>query len=122
MRIVFITIAAIAAFLGIIMAILPFGTIGILPGLVALLAGFGAYYLSKKKEKPQKLSLLFLTIGILVVVASGSKSFWVKDEVAVDTEFQQKEEQSKEEAIEELKEIENELEEIEGDLEEIESE
>ncbi|MGY3795370.1 hypothetical protein [uncultured Aquimarina sp.] len=122
MRIVLLSVAAIAAFLGIIMAILPFGTIGVLPGVVALIAGFGAYYFSKKNDKPQKLSILFLTIGILVAIASGSKSFWVKDEVAVDTEFQQKEEQSKEEAIEELKEIESELEEIEGDLEEIESE
>ncbi|MFD2564743.1 hypothetical protein [Aquimarina rubra] len=122
MRIVLISIAAIAAFFGIIMAILPFGTLGILPGIVALIAGFGAYFLSKKQLKPQKLSLLFLTIGVLVIVASGSKSLWVKDEVAVDEEFQQKEEQSKEEAIEELKEIESELEEIEGDLEEIESE
>ncbi|AXT50053.1 hypothetical protein D1818_04110 [Aquimarina sp. BL5] len=122
MRIVLISIAAIAAFLGIIMAILPFGTIGVLPGIVAIISGFGAYFLSKKQLKPQKLSLLFLTIGVLVIVASGSKSFWVKDEVAVDEEFQQKEEQSKEEAIEELKEIESELEEIEDDLEEIESE
>lgn len=122
MRIVLLTVAAIAAFLGIIMAILPFGTIGVLPGVVAIIAGFGAYYFSKKNKKPQKLSILFLSIGILVAVASGSKSLWVKDEVAVDTEFQQKEEQSKEEAIEELKEIESELEEIEGDLEEIESE
>ncbi|WP_299220432.1 hypothetical protein [uncultured Aquimarina sp.] len=122
MRIVLISIAAIAAFLGIIMAILPFGTIGILPGIVALISGFGAYFISKKQLKPQKLSLLFLTIGVLVIVASGSKSLWVKDEVAVDEEFQQKEEQSKEEAIEELKEIESELEEIEDDLEEIESE
>ncbi|AXT54857.1 hypothetical protein J8L88_17840 [Aquimarina sp. MMG015] len=122
MRIVLISIAAIAALLGIIMAILPFGTIGVLPGIVSLLAGIGAFYISKKKQKPQKLSLLFLTIGVLVIVASGSKSLWVKDEIAVDEEFEQKEEQSKEEAIEELKEIENELEEIEGDLEEIESE
>ncbi|WP_299251836.1 hypothetical protein [uncultured Aquimarina sp.] len=122
MRIVLISIAAIAAFLGIIMAILPFGSIGILPGIIALIAGFGAYFVSKKQLKPQKLSLLFLTIGLLVIVASGSKSLWVKDEVAVDQEFQQKEEQSKEEAIEELKEIESELEEIEDDLEEIESE
>lgn len=122
MRIVLLTVAAIAAFLGIIMAILPFGTIGVLPGIVALIAGFGAYYFSKKNKKPQKLSILFLSIGILVVIASGSKSLWVKDEIAVDTEFQQKEEQSKEEAIEDLKEIESELEEIEGDLEEIESE
>lgn len=122
MRIVLLTVATIAAFLGIIMAILPFGTIGVLPGVVAIIAGFGAYYFSKKNKKPQKLSILFLSIGILVAVASGSKSLWVKDEVAVDTEFQQKEEQSKEEAIEELKEIESELEEIEGDLEEIESE
>ncbi|SEM13765.1 hypothetical protein SAMN04487910_4245 [Aquimarina amphilecti] len=122
MRIVLISIAALASLLGIIMAILPFGTIGVLPGIVALLAGFGAFYISKKKQKPQKLSLMFLTIGVLIIVASGSKSLWVKDEIAVDTEFQQKEEQSKEEAIEELKEIESELEEIEGDLEEIESE
>ncbi|MHA7058908.1 hypothetical protein ACWGOQ_0016910 [Aquimarina sp. M1] len=122
MRIVLLSIAAFAAFLGIIMAILPFGTLGVLPGIVALISGFGAYYMSKKKQKPQKLSLLFLTIGVLVIVASGSKSLWVTDEVAIDKEFQEKEEQSKEEAIEELKEIESELEDIEGDLEEIESE
>jgi len=111
MRIVLISLAAIAAFLGIIMAILPFGTLGILPGILAIVTGFGAYYVSKKQQKPRKLSLLFLTIGILTTIGSGSKSLWVKDEIAVDTEFQEKEEQIKEEAIEELKEIENELEE-----------
>ncbi|KAA1246116.1 hypothetical protein [Aquimarina sp. RZ0] len=122
MRIVLISIAAIAAVLGIIMAILPFGTIGILPGVIALITGLGAYFLSKKQQKPQKLSVLFLVIGVLVMISSGSKSLWVKDEIAEDKEFQQKEENSKEEAIKELKEIENELEEIEGDLEEIEAE
>lgn len=122
MRIVFISIAAIAAFLGIIMTILPFGTIGILPGIVALVAGLGAFYISKKQLKPRKLSLLFAIIGVLVLLGSGSKSLWVKDEIAVDKEFEKKEEKSKEEAIEDLKEIENDLEEIESDLEDIESE
>ena len=122
MRILFISIAAITAFLGIIMAILPFGTIAILPGVITILTGFGAYYVSKKRQKPLKLSLLFLIIGILVIIASGTKSLWVEDKIADDTEFQQKEEHSKEDAIEELEEIENELEEIEEDLDDIESE
>ena len=122
MRFLLISIAAIAAFLGIIMAILPFGTIGVLPGIVAIIGGFGAYYVSKKQQSPHKLSILFLSIGVLVVITSGTKSIWVEDKIADDTEFQLKEEQSKEEAIEELEEIENELEEIEGDLEDIESE
>ncbi|OED36218.1 hypothetical protein AB832_05715 [Flavobacteriaceae bacterium (ex Bugula neritina AB1)] len=113
MRIVFISIAAITAVLGIIMAILPFGSIGVLPGITAIVSGLIAFYLSKKKQKPQKLSLLFTTIGVLVIIASATKSFWVKDEVAIDQEFKQKEENSKEEAIEELKELENDLDEIE---------
>ncbi len=113
MRIVFISIAAITAVLGIIMAILPFGSIGVLPGIVALITGLITYFISKKNQKPKKLSILFTIIGVLVVIASGTKSFWVKDEIAIDQEFNQKEENSKEEAIEELKEIENDLDEIE---------
>ena len=122
MRIIFISIAAIAAFFGVIMTILPFGTIGILPGIVALATGLTSFYISKKQLKPKKLSLLFAIIGVLVILGSGSKSLWVKDEIAVDKEFLQKEEQSKEEAIDDLKEIENELEEIESELDEIELE
>ncbi|MBQ4821950.1 hypothetical protein [Aquimarina sp. MMG016] len=122
MRVLFIILAAVASLLGLIMTILPFGTLGILPGIIALLTGLGAFYISKKQQKPKKLSLLFVVIGVLVILGSGTKSLWVKDEVAVDQEFEQKEEKIKEEAIEELKEIESELEEIEGDLEEIEGE
>ncbi len=112
-RIVFILIAAIAAFIGIIMAILPLGTIGILPGGIAAIVGLAAYGISKKQEKPTKVALLFVVIGILVVITSGSKSIWSKDEIADDQELVQKEEESKKEAIEDLKEIESELNEIE---------
>jgi len=119
MRITFITVAAIAAVLGIIMAILPFGSIGVLPGLVAFIAGLIAYFFSKKNIKPKKLSILFSIIGLLVVIVSSTKSLWIKDEIAIDKEFDKKEEISKKEAIKELKEMENDLDEIEDiDIEE----
>ena len=112
MRIVLLILAAISALVGLIFTILPFGTIGVLPGIAAIVLGLLAYLLSKKQEKPFKTALLFMVMGVFVAIGSGTKTLWVKDEVAVDQEFQQKEEQVKNEAIEELKELEGDLEEI----------
>lgn len=113
MRILLLILATLSALLGLIMTILPFGTIGVLPGIVCLLLAVGAYFLSKKQQKSLKIPMLFAVIGILVIIGSGTKSLWVKDEVAIDQEFEEKEEAIKNEAIEELKELESDLEEIE---------
>lgn len=113
MRTLLIILAGISAFIGLIITILPFGTIGILPGVGAILLGLVAYLVSKKKQQPHKLSLVFMAIGVLVTIGSGTKTLWVKDEIAVDKTFEKKEEQHKKEAIKELNELESELEEIE---------
>lgn len=113
MRIILLILAGIASVIGIIMTILPFGNIAILPGVFVIIVAAAAYFLSKKQQKPHKMALLFVAIGLFTITGSGSKALWVKDEVAVDKDFEQKEEQSKEEAIKELKEIESELEELE---------
>ncbi len=113
MRIILISLAAITSVLAIIMAILPFGTIGILPSSIAICSGLVAYYMSTKQKKPKKLALLFTVIGVITIVTSSTKSLWIKDELAEDQEFIQKEEQSEKDAIKDLKEIENDLEDIE---------
>ncbi|RZS93969.1 hypothetical protein [Aquimarina brevivitae] len=113
MRTLFLTLTIIAVTIGTLMAILPFGSLAVLPGVFSLITAALAYYLSKKQEKNKVFPLGLLAISILIIVVSSTKFLWVKDEVATDQKFEQKEEESKEESIDELKEIENELEDLE---------
>lgn len=99
MRKVLIVLAFIFAILGIVFAILPMGTLGILPVGLSLIFGALAFFKSDANNKVVP-KWLFIVAGLtlLVIIA---RSF-VPDEVAKDKEFEQKKIESKQEDLKDL--------------------
>ena len=111
MRTIFIILASIAALLAAIMSFLPFGSITLAPALLGLVFGYLALRMSKKgKGYPKFLIVVSLIAGLLAMV----KPYIWETKVEADQQFELREEQSQQEAIKELEELESELEELES--------
>lgn len=101
---------------GIVFAILPLGTIGLIPVILGLVFAVLTYFKStpgRKKILPKILIGLTLLLSVVII----GKETLIEDTVAVDASFEEKIEESNEENIQEL---ENELEEL--DLEDFNTE
>ncbi|QLE02336.1 hypothetical protein HX109_12495 [Galbibacter sp. BG1] len=112
MRITLIILSAVALVIAVIFAILPLGTIALIPILIALLLALILKYKYSKGQK-QLMPNIFLGVAILCGVIVISKSLFAEEKVVEDTQYEERIEESQEEAIEELEEIESELEELE---------
>lgn len=103
MRKLFIILSIIFTTVGIIFTVLPMGNIGLIPiGIAILCAVFSVIYSKEKNKKYPKWILVFSAILFLVVVG---KEVFIKDKVAVDQQFNQKKEESKQQAQQELEEL-----------------
>lgn len=105
MRLTLIIISIIFVIIGLALSILPFGSIAILPIVVAFVSGLIAFKISQKEGKNTNIIkgvffILIISLGLTVYNA-------LKPNVVVeDTESISKENQSEEDAIEELESIE----------------
>ena len=99
MRKALIVLAFIFAILGIVFAILPMGTLGLLPvGLSLVFAGI-AYQKSAAADRAvPKWLLIVAGLTLLVIVVRSL----IPDEVAADTEFDQHKIESKQEDMKDL--------------------
>ena len=102
MRILVTTLAIIAACLGLILSILPFGAIALIPTIIAFILGFIAFKMAQKDGVNTKLVKVIFLITIIALVLSIYRSVFETNVVENDIETIEKEEQSKEDAIEEL--------------------
>ena len=102
MRILVTTLAIIAACLGLILSILPFGAIALIPTIIAFILGFIAFKMTQKDGANTKLVKVIFLITIIALVLSIYRSVFETNVVENDIETIEKEEQSKEDAIEEL--------------------
>jgi len=103
MRKTLIVLAFIFAILGIVFAILPMGTLGILPIGLSLIFGGIAYYKSAPDDKAVPKWLLIvagLTLAVVIVRAM------IPDEIEKDDQFEQKKVESKKEDLKDLEELE----------------
>ncbi len=121
MRILSIILAVIAALIAIVLSALPFGLIALIPSAFALLFGYIGYRLSKKDQKLKQFShqlilLLILVITLSAIALTIYREMTNENTVEVDTEFIEKEKESKEDAIEELEGIEGLEEDIMEDI------
>ena len=103
MRKVLIVLAFIFAAIGIVFAILPMGTLGVLPVGLAIVFGIWAFVKSPDGQKNVPKWLLIVA-GLTLLVILG-RSF-VPDEVEKDAQFEQKKIESKQEDIIDLEELE----------------
>ena len=99
MRKVLIVLAFIFAILGIVFAILPMGTLGVLPvGLSLVFAGL-AFMKSDASNRNVPKWLLIVAGAILLVIIIRSL---IPDEVEKDVQFEQKKIESKQEDLKDL--------------------
>lgn len=101
MRLTLIIISIILAIIGLVLSILPFGSIAVLPIIIAFLSGLTAFKISQKESKNTNIIkgvFLILIISLGLTIYNSFKP----NEVIEDTESITKEKQSEEDAIEEL--------------------
>lgn len=103
MRKVFTILAVIFIIVSIVFAILPMGEIAYIPvGLSLIFSGL-AMFISESSAKKFPRILLILSALLMVVVVAKAM---MPDEVAQDTEFEQKKIESKNEDLKDLEELE----------------
>lgn len=106
MKKVFNILAVLFILIGIAFVILPMGTMGVLPtGLAIVFSGL-AFYISEADARKFPKWLLIISALLLIIVIAKAM---MPDEVAVDTEFEQKKIESKTEDLKELEELEGDL-------------
>lgn len=103
MRKVFNVLAVLFILIGIVFVVLPMGTMGVLPtGLAIIFSGI-ALFISEGSAKKFPKWMLIVSVLLLVVVVAKAM---MPNEVAADTEFEQKKIESKNEDLKDLEELE----------------
>ncbi|WP_203255689.1 FUSC family protein [Hyunsoonleella ulvae] len=105
MKQVFTILAVIASALTIIFSVLPISNLAIFPGITALIFGLIAFYLSKKTGKVKKIIQFSFLLTIMALGLTTYKAIFTKTEVGNTEALVEKETESKQEAIEELEEL-----------------
>lgn len=106
MKKISIILGFITAILSVILAVTPLFKLAIFPLALAILFGLGIYYFSKKKQLKSK-SIQYISILVIIaLVLIGYKSLFTAAEVGNIKELEQREDESKEDAIELLEGIE----------------
>ncbi|PKQ46184.1 FUSC family protein [Confluentibacter flavum] len=105
MKQVFIILGLIAAILATILSVLPLSNLAIFPAIAALIFGLIAFYLSKKAGYVKKIIQFTFLLTILALSITIYKAVFTKVEVTNTEELIIKEEESKQEAIEELEDL-----------------
>lgn len=105
MRQLFTILAVIASILAIIFSVLPISNLAIFPGIAALIFGLIAFYLSKKAGKVKKIIQFSFLLTIIALGLTTYKAIFTETEVGNTEALVEKEAESKEEAIEELEDL-----------------
>jgi len=105
MRILITTLAIIAASLGLVLSILPFGAIALIPIVIAFILGFIAFKMAQKDGANTKLVKVIFLTTIIALVLSIYRTLIEDNVVENDIETIEKEKQSQEDALEELEDL-----------------
>jgi membrane protein implicated in regulation of membrane protease activity len=106
MRTLFVVLGFIASILSVILAVTPLFKIAFIPSIAALVFGLVALYVSKQKQLPKKSIQLVFLLTIIALSLTTYKSIFSTVEVGDTEELIQKENESEQEAIETLEDIE----------------
>jgi len=105
MKRLFTILAMTAAIISVILSVLPVSNLAILPAIASLLFGLTAFYLSKKTGEVKKIIQFTFLLTIISLAITTYKAVFTKTEVTNNTELKEKETESKENAIEDLEEL-----------------
>ena len=106
MKTVFVILGFLASVLSIILAVTPLYKIAFLTSIAALVFGSISLYISYKKQLPKKSIHLIFLLTIIALSRSTYQTIFTTVEVGHTEELIQKEEESEQEAIETLEDIE----------------
>lgn len=93
-------VAVVFAILGIVFAVLPLGTLALIPVLISVLFAGIAFVKSDVSQK--KLPKWILIVSVMTLIVIFAKETLIKDEVAKDAQFDQKKVESKKEDLKDL--------------------
>lgn len=105
MRIFLIILSVISAILAVILSVLPVSNMAFIPAIAALVFGLIAFYLSNKIDKPKHTIKLAFLLTILALSLATYKSIFSTVEVGNINELEKTEQESEQEAIEELEDL-----------------
>lgn len=106
MRAISVVLGFITAILAIILAVTPLFKIAFIPSILAFVFGLVTLYVSRQKQLPRKSIQLVLLLSLIALSLTTYKSIFIKVEVGNTEELIQKENESEQEAIETLEDIE----------------
>ena len=105
MKRLFTILAIIMAVLATILSVLPLSNLAFFPSIAALLFTSAAYFLSKKSGDPKKIIHFIFLLSIISLALSTYKAMFTETEVTNTEELKAKEKESKEDALEDLEEL-----------------
>ena len=106
MRLICIVLSSIASIIAIVLAALPLYKLAFIPAIIALVFGLIAFYLSKKQNESKKMIQLIVLLTIIALALTTYKTVFEKTEVGNTEALELREDEAKENAIEELDDIE----------------
>lgn len=112
----FAFLGLLSALLGLVFSFLPISNLAIFPAIFGFLLGIIALTIAKRKNQNFSFAKIVVILSLVAIVISVGKQLLIDNKVVVDTEFNQKTEKSKQDAVKDLEELENLDEELE-DLE-----
>jgi hypothetical protein len=113
----FTVLGFIGAVLGLIFSFLPISNLAIFPAIIGLIFGLIAYSSARKQNGKSSFQRIVVLLSLVAIIISVGKQLVFTDKVEEDTNFIEKTEQSEQDAVKELDELEEELNE---DLDELE--
>lgn len=93
--------------LGFILSFTPLGTIPVIPALLGLILGLIGLWIMRRADLKKKVVYAAVIISALAIVISVITGVLIENKVAEDTEFEQTIEESEDEVLEELEELED---------------
>lgn len=105
MRLLVTTLAVLAAILGLILSILPFGAIALIPIIAGFVLGFMAFKMAQKDGANTKFIRVIFLVTLVALVLSIYRTVFEDNVVENDIETIEKEKQSQEDALEELEDL-----------------
>lgn len=118
MRLFLIVLGFIAAIFAAILAATPLSNLAFFPAIVAIIIGIVLFFISKKQHKSKRTMQYIFTISFIALGFAIYKSMFNESKVGDTQELEQRENESKEEAIEALESLD--IEEL--DIEELDTE
>ena len=106
MRKLFIILGIIAAVLAVVLSVLPLSSMAFIPAIAALIFGLIAFKLSKKEKQSTKIIQLMFLLTIISLGIATYKAVFNDVKIGNTEELEVREQESEDNAIEELENIE----------------